>query len=55
MERREQTIDIARGIAIVLMVLGHYIQVIYSPLNFDNNIFFSYALIYVYIWMVNLW
>lgn len=37
---RDRKIDILRGIAILLVVLGHYIQVIYSPLAFDDNLLF---------------
>lgn len=38
--KRNQFIDVAKGFTILLVVLGHCIQYIYAPNDYDKNIFF---------------
>lgn len=38
---RNIVIDALKGFLILLVVIGHCIQYIYAPLNFDNNIIFN--------------
>lgn len=42
MGKRDKTIDILKGTAIILMVLGHVIQTIYAPDNYDENLIFKF-------------
>lgn len=37
---RNSTIDGLRGIAIMLVVIGHVIQYVFSPNTFDDNLLF---------------
>lgn len=39
-KQRNEYLDELKGIAILLVVLGHIIQYVYAPLNFDDNICF---------------
>lgn len=41
MKARRSDLDVFKGILIILMVLGHVIQTIISPDDFDNNIVFK--------------
>ena len=38
--RRDKRIDALRGLLMILVVLGHVIQYVYEPKDFDNNILF---------------
>lgn len=40
-ENRDVTIDMLKSIAIILVVLGHVIQIIYSPESYDRNWIFK--------------
>lgn len=37
-ENRNQYIDFIKAITIILVVIGHAVQGIFAPDNFDNNI-----------------
>lgn len=41
MGERNENIDAVRGGAIILVVLGHVIQYIYDPANYENNIVYN--------------
>lgn len=41
-ENRNQYIDFIKAITIILVVIGHAVQGIFAPDNFDNNILFRY-------------
>lgn len=40
---RNNSVDELRGIAILLVVIGHVIQYVFSPEGFDNNFIFRIA------------
>lgn len=41
MKNRDVTIDTLKGVSIILVVLGHVIQYIYAPNNYDDNWIFK--------------